>query len=702
MRRLGSWLRAMVFRRHHRDEIDAELRSHLHEEVESLVGSGVARSEAERRARAQFGNLKAIQEECREARGTRIADVTVQDLRHGLRILRRYPAFSLTAVLTLALTVGAVSTVLTVLSTFYFQRWNVQHPKQIVEVQATRNEGTRIAPVSWAEYVHFRDATRTLQNLAAAYTTAPLHITTDDDAFDLTGAAVSANLFPMLGLEPAAGRFFRAEEDSIPGRDPVAVISHEFWRRWYGGEPGAMGATLVINGTGFEVIGLVPAAFTGFDAAPVQIYMPTMMLGVGYRWCSVLEDIDCTILQMFGRLADGASAATVEAEMQSLHPTHWAAAERGDNSGTAVRQVRGMYQSGVDEQFMSLLMIVAGVLFLVCCANLAGLLISRGRARTAELALRASLGASRRRLVRQLLTEALVLATVGGGLGVLLSVLLTRLLQARFYLLDSSGRPLVYDFGLRPEIVGATFLVALVAGLLFVLLPAWGLVRRTVTLERVASAGRTSAPVHRWLLGLQAASAVALVVLASLLSVSVGARAREANIEPSRVALLRLRPRLMEYSPEQAQRYLRDAVDRLEALPGVESVSAVGTGIALMGFVADVSVSGTASEGSGTEGSATEGNATGDNAAEAPTAATRVGYIEIGPRYFETLGTPVLRGPRVRHRRRHHELTGGGGQRGARTAAVDRSRSARRRDSGQRRRAPSGRGGGGRTAAGAR
>ena len=472
--RLRSWMRAVVFRDSHRREVDGELRFHLEQEVEALIASGLARPQAEQLARARFGNLDALREECREARGTRLVDTTAQDLRYGVRMLLGNPGFSLTAILTLAFTIGAVSTVMTLVHTFYLQRWPVERPEQIVKVEITRDEGTRVGRATWGEYLHFRDNTETLQCLIAAYTTAPLYLTTDEDSSQVNGAVVSANFFPTLGLRPALGRFFTAEEDSVPDRDRFVVIGHELWRNRVGGDPGVVGTDLLINGTTFAVIGVAPASFAGFDGTPVQIYMPMMMIGVGYRWCSVLEEIDCTILEMYGRLADGASIVNANAEIQSLRPLHWANADRGDNSGAVVREVRDNYQSGVDEQFMRLLVVVGVVLFLVCCANLAGLLISRGRARSAELAVRTSLGASRLRIVRQLLTEALLLSVVGGSLGALLSLLLTRGLQARFYAFDSSGRPLSYDFVLRPEILAATVGVALAAGLLFGLLPAWG------------------------------------------------------------------------------------------------------------------------------------------------------------------------------------------------------------------------------------
>ena len=225
---------------------------------------------------------------------------------------------------------------------------------------------------------------------------------------------------------------------------------------------------------------------------------------------------------------------------------------------------------------------MAGVLFLVCCGNLAGLLIARGNARTRELAIRTSLGAPRARLLRQLLTESMLLALGGGALGVLLSIGLTRLLQTMFFAADGAGRALYFDFALAPGVVLAVVLLSLLAGLLFGMFPALASVRAggSVGLQRQAMGATARPGASRWLLGLQAASAVALVVVAALLASGAAGLIRGTNFDSSRVALMRLRPRLLEYGPEKAQRFLREVVARVEALPGVQSSSLVGTGVA--------------------------------------------------------------------------------------------------------------------------
>ncbi len=621
IRRFRSWARAMLRRDAVQREIDEELRAHLEREIEALVASGLTPAEAHRRAHAEFGSVAALREECREARGTYLFESAVQDLRYGLRLLRRSPAFTLTAVTTLALTIGAVCTVLTLAHTLFLQTLPVPRAAEVVELRPTRDQGTRTGFVSYPDYVHFRDSTRAVHDLAAVYPSAPLFVTSADEARAVNGAVVSANFFPMLELEPVLGRFFTPEEDTVPERDPVVVIGFDFWRTWFGQDPEAIGASLKINTVPFTVIGVAPPEFHGTGTQPTRIYMPTMMLPVGYRWCSVLEERGCTILKMFGRLADGVSIEAASAEAATLIPTDWHGAGPGRNSGALVVPTYGTNPSPSDRQFVQLLALVVGVLFLVCCVNLAGLLIARAKVRTRELALRSSLGAPRVRLLRQLLTESVLLACTGGALGVAVSAALTRLLSARFYSTDAVGRPLQFDFTLTPTVVLATACLTILAGVIFGILPALGSIRGDAAAglrghnRAVTSRGGAAA----WLLGAQAAAAVTLVLIAALLAGSAASMIRGANFDPSHVALMRLRPRMIEYSPPRAQAFLKDVTARLEALPSVESVTMVGTGIALYGLGNQVSPAGSE-------------------------ASHEVGYIEVGPRYFETLRTPLRSG----------------------------------------------------------
>lgn len=186
-----------------------------------------------------------------------------QDIRIGARMLRRSRVLTLTAVLTMAFTIGAVSTVLTFVNTLLFQQLPVERPEEVVEVAATRAQGRVLGFVSYPDYTHFRDQNHTLRGLAAHYSGAPLFVTVNEHVKEINGAVVSANFFPLLGLKPVLGRFFGPEEDRVPQRDYVAVLGHDLWRSWFASSPHVVGETLTINGAPFTIIGVAPPAFKG-------------------------------------------------------------------------------------------------------------------------------------------------------------------------------------------------------------------------------------------------------------------------------------------------------------------------------------------------------------------------------------------------------------------------------------------------------
>jgi putative ABC transport system permease protein len=444
---------------------------------------------------------------------------------------------------------------------------------------------------------------------------------------EVNGAVVSANFFPLLGLRPRLGRFFRQDEDSVPDRDRVAVISDELWRNWFASSPDALGATVKINGTAFLVIGVVPPTFRGVTIQPSEIYIPTMMARAGYHWCQDAFASDCTVFDMIGRLRDGYTVGQAHAEMANLVPQSWHTAKEGENTGITVFPARGVLYPdlgrGANVRFITLLACVAGLLLLVCCVNLAGLLIARNSARTREFAIRTSLGAGSMRLIRQLITESLLLAIGGGVLGLLLSLLLTSVLNSAFYSSDLEGHPLYYNFNPEPRVLLAVIAVSIAAGFLASILPALRSVRNDAAenLKQQSSAVTTGLRLGRWLAGAQTGVAVALAALAGLFATSAHTMIAGVNFEASHVALMRLRPNLVQYSPKEAQRFLHNAIARLETLPGVESVSMVSTGAPLVGWSAQVSLR-----------------------PSADLQEIECGHIEVGPRYFETLQTPVLRG----------------------------------------------------------
>ncbi len=620
-------LRALFRRIAVEKELDDELRFHLEKEIEKRMASGRSRAEALRQANTALGGLDQIKEECRQARGVSLLETTGQDLRYAMRGMRHNPAFALAAVLTLGFGTAGVSTVFTLANTLFFRKLPVARADRIVVVEATRRHGRLPGWVAYPAYAHFRDNTKTLEGLAAAYSTAPLFVTSDGQSREINGAVVSANFFPLLGVRPALGRFFRPDEDRVPDRDRVAVVSFDFWRNWLGSSPRVSGSILKINGTIFTVIGVAPRRFRGVTVQPAEIYIPTMMARAGYHWCQDSLANNCTVFDMIGRLRDGYTVEQARAEMTTLVPQSWARAKEGENTGVTAFPLKGVLNPDTTRtsqlRFLRLLSCVAAVLLLVCCVNLAGLLIARNSARTRELAIRTSLGAGRSRLIRQLISESLVLAVSGGVVGTLLSLALTAGLNAMFYSVDVEGHPLYYDFNLEPGVILAVLAVSVAAGCLIGIIPALQCAHRDTAerLKRQSAAVSSNSRSGRWLAGVQAGIAVALAAVAGLLISSSRLMMTGANFETSHVALMRLRPQLLNYPPEKARHYLRAVIERLNAVPGVESASMAAPGGVLVGGDAQASLPGW------------------------PQAqAVTTGYIEVGPRYFETLRTPVLQG----------------------------------------------------------
>ncbi len=429
----------------------------------------------------------------------------------------------------------------------------------------------------------------------------------------------------MFGQHSAVS--FARMMDSVPDRDPVTVIGFEFWHNWLGSTPKVLGSTVKINGTVFTVIGVAPHQFRGVTVQPDEIYIPTMMARAGYHWCEDSLAANCTVFEMIARLRDGYTVEQARAEMSTLQPQSWATATEGENSGVTAFLLRGVLHPDLTRSsqfhFVRVLICVAAVLLLICCVNLSGLLIARNSARTRELAVRISLGAGRLRLIRQLITESLVIAVSAGFVGTLLSVGLTAGLNARFYSADVEGHPLYYNFNVEPGVILAVLAVSVVAGFLFGVAPALQCTRRDTAeqLKRQSTALSADSRFGRWLAGVQAGAAVALAAVAGLLMSSDRLMMTGVNFDASHVALMRLRPRLVNYPPEKAQQYLRTVIERLDATPGVESASMVAPGSVLVGGSAPVSLLG-----------------------QPDARAISAGYIEVAPRYFETLRTPLLRG----------------------------------------------------------
>jgi predicted permease len=618
-------------------ELDDEIRTHLHMLTVRYVCQGMTEAEAAQAARRQFGNVTLLQEAHREMRGIRPIETLIQDVRYALRILRKNPGFTLAAVLSLALGIGANLTIFSFVDAFFLRPVPAREPERLVNVEASRDSRWN-GYYAYPAYAHYRDHSKSFEALAAHYSTAPLNLVIEGDARVASGAVVSANYFSTLGIQPRLGRFFLPEEDAVPDRNPVVVISHRMWQDRFGGDPAVLGKELLLNRSACQIIGVAPADFPGVLAGfPNEFWLPTMMLRLGYRSCDAITDTNCTPLQLLGRLAPDRTPADAEAELNLLARQFASAFPIEQGRVISLRPARGVRmieREGFAYQ-MRLLMAVTGLLLVIACANVAGLLLVRVAARRKEIAIRLSIGAGRFRLIRQLLTESLLLALAGGALGLLFSRWARGLLSG-FYTTTYSNLQRYYDLSLSLRALVYAFALTLFTGLLFGLLPAFQATRHDLA-RALKDEGGSQSPrrlLRSALVVGQVALSLALLVAAGLLIRSEFQVRQGANFDPQNVGALRVRPGLLNYSPEQAQAFTREAVRRLEGAPGVQSVS-LGSG------------QGLAWQGGGELRVALPG--------QAPQRAEdqlRVEYQEVAPRFCETLKIPVIEGREFNERDR--------------------------------------------------
>jgi len=502
-----------------------------------------------------------------------------RDLRHALRMLGKAPVFTLVSVALLAIGMAATPAVFSFADALFWKPLDAPHSERLVRVFI--NDGKQVGGTfSYPEFRDLRDHTRVFEEMAAEYPTAPLHVVDENDSREHNGAVVTANYFSMVGVNPLRGRFFRADEDAVPDRDPVVVISARLWHSRYAGEPSILGREISINGVAFRVIGIAPQNFLGDEPgiASTELWIPTAMLHVGYRWCDAYAGLDCAPLHIFGRLAAGQTVAAAQAELNTIAAAAHlpAVADRQQLVVSRAVGVRPDQQAELAPQ-LRLLMAIALLLLLIACANVAGLLLARGVARRREVAVRLALGARPIRIVGQFLTENLLLAMLGAALGLVLGLWLRDSFVSLFSLQGEGGYAF-YDVRVDWRVMVFSGAAALVTGLLFGLLPAIRAIRCDVVedLKSGAAGGiglQRGSRLRDLLAAGQVCLSLVLLVAAGLMVRSAQGILSGANFDPQHVVLLRLRPRLVKYTPAQSEAFYAAVADRLPQISGVEDVA---------------------------------------------------------------------------------------------------------------------------------
>ncbi|MGC1482826.1 MAG: ABC transporter permease [Candidatus Acidiferrum sp.] len=574
--RFRSWARTTLRRSRMESEMDAELLFHVETYAEDLMRGGVSREEAIRRARVEFGAIERVKEEGREARGVRLIESAIQDLRYGVRMLRKSPGFAAIAVLTLAIGVGANTAVFSVVYGVLLEPLPYQDSSRLVLLNETTPKVGDVS-VSYPNFLDWRSQSRNFSQMAAVHGVG-FNLSGVNQPESIDGEAVSANFLSMLGVHPIIGRDFDASEEKA-GTAPVVMLNYSLWQSHFGADPNAVGRTVMLDGHSYTIIGVLPPNFRWPDKTDVL-----EPIGV---WATAnpaaTERGERGDMIVLGRLASPASIAQARSEMQGI-AARIAAEYPGSNDefGVSLHLLREAFVGDMRPAILSLFGAVICVL-LIACANVANLLLVRGAGRTREIALRIAFGATRKRIIRQMLTESFVLAFFGGVLGILLAYAGIRAMTSLLppYILMGA------TLNLNALVLLFAVLLIGLAAFVFGLAPAARSTKPDLQAQlKEGSAGAGTGTAQNRLRGLfvVAELSLSLILLAGaglmmkslhiLLSVSPGFQA-------DRVLTMEMDLRTAQYDKDPAIRnFWQRVLDGARAVPGVQSAS-VGTVVPL-------------------------------------------------------------------------------------------------------------------------
>ena len=578
-------------------ELTEQMRFHLERQIAENLAAGMSPQEARRAARLDFGGVEQVKERCRDTRRVRPFEDLISDLRFAGRMLRRSPAFTAVAVLTLALGIGANTAIFQLLDAVRLRTVPVKDPQGLALVQLADRTGWRGSQATWYPaltnpiWERFRDSQDAFSG-ALAWANNGFDLSPGGEARLAQGLFVSGDFFRVLGVQPLMGRLFTAGDDRRGCGLPGAVISYQFWQRELGGNGSVVGSKLTLNYHPVEVIGVTPAGFFGLEiGSSYDVAVPICSQAVLWSEGNWLDAGTVWWLTVMGRLKPAGTLEQANAQLrvssrgifQATLPPNYPAANVKDYlkfkleavpAGSGVSWLRSRYGDP-----LLLLLVTAGLVLLIACANLANLLLARATIRGHEIAVRLAIGASRGRLIRQLMTESLLLAAAGAALGLLLSGTLSRFLVA---MLGTEGNPLFLDLDPDPRMLTFTAGLASLTCLLFGLMPALRATRISPgdamkTSSRSLTGSRELFGLRQALVVSQVALSLVLLVGALLFSGSLrNLLAVDAGFQQNGVLIAEVDFSRFKIPSERRGAFKRDLLERIRALPNVYSAAEVG------------------------------------------------------------------------------------------------------------------------------
>jgi macrolide transport system ATP-binding/permease protein len=581
-------------------EIDDELQFHIERQAQEYIATGMSPQEARRKAVVDFGGIESVRAQSHEQRPSFFLGTLLQDVTYALRQLRKSRGFTVTAVLTLALGIGGNAAIFTLVNAILLKNLPVVDPSTLIRIGNTNeccvNEGTAedwgagdgsyalFDTGTWHQLQKNAPEFEELAAMQSGFGTIIARRDKTQEARSVTGEFVSGNYFRTFGLQPAIGRLF-TDADNVTGAPLVAVMSYNTWQTSYSSDPSVVGSTFWIDTKAVTVTGIAPKGFYGdrLSSTPPDFYLPIESVPVltnrtfvhepGMRW-----------LYLIGRLKPGVPLAPLQAKItglvrQSLAPTTHFSGEEGKRAlakahvvlspgGAGIQDMQDSYASK-----LKLLLWISGLVLLIACGNIANLLLVRGMNRREEMSVRTALGAMRTRIVRQLLTESIVLSIISGMAGLIVAYAGTRMLLAMAF---PGAQNVPIDAGPSGVVLAFAFAISLLTGILFGVAPAW-ITSNANPADALRSGTRTTTSgaslLQRSLIVLQSALALVLLVAAGMFIQSLNKlRNIDLKLNSTNRYIVHFNPQAAGYSPAQVEALYRIIEDRFHAIPGVQKV----------------------------------------------------------------------------------------------------------------------------------